>query len=46
MRIPLPPIEEQRGYVNKLIALRHQQEMVEKNIEKEVARFNNTIFES
>ena len=46
MRIPLPPIEEQRGYVNKLISLRHQQEMVEKNIEKEVARFNNTIFES
>lgn len=44
MRIPIPSIDKQRGYVNKLMELRHQREIVEQNIEKEITRFNNTIF--
>ena len=45
-KMPLPTIEDQRRYVNKIIDLRQQKENLEKNIQKEIERFNNTIFES
>ena len=45
-RLPLPTIEDQRRYVNKIIDLRKQKENLEKSIQKEIERFNNTIFES
>lgn len=45
-RIPLPSIDEQCGYVNRLIELRRQQEILEENIKKEIACFNDTIFDS
>ena len=45
-RLPLPTIENQRRYVNKIIDLRRQKENLEKNLQKEIERFNNTIFAS
>lgn len=43
-RIPLPSIEEQKKYINKIIALRLHQREIEKAIDTEVAKFNETIF--
>jgi len=45
-RLPLPTIEDQHRYVNKIVDLRKQKENLEKDIQKEIELFNHTIFES
>ncbi len=45
-RIPLPSLVEQQNYLDRIISLRLQQRELEKAIDNEVIRFNETIFES
>ena len=45
-RIPLPSLEEQQNYLNKIVTLRKRQRELEEAMEKEVSKFNESIFES
>lgn len=45
IRIPLPLIEEQKKYVDKIIELRRQRAMLDQQLIEEIHSFNNSIFE-
>lgn len=45
-RIPLPSMTEQENYLDKIVTLRKRQRELEKAIDSEMARFNESIFVS